>query len=113
MQVAGSSTVFPVANAWANGVQNVSNFAITIEGGQKWNSDRVTLTNEFILGKHLWSLNLRGGGSSTGARRVCKDRADPDHASWLKEGSERSVRGGGEGGNDDRKPKVHFRQVEQ
>eukprot|EP00439_Symbiodinium_sp_Y106_P035472 s2809_g4.t1 len=51
IKVAGSSTVFPVANAWANGVQNVSNFAITIEGG----------------------------GSSTGARRVCKDRADPDH----------------------------------
>ena len=32
-QVAGSSTVFPVANAWANGLENASNFAITIEGG--------------------------------------------------------------------------------
>jgi len=51
IKVAGSSTVFPVANAWANGLENASNFAITIEGG----------------------------GSSSGARRVCKDRTDPDH----------------------------------
>ncbi|CAE6949870.1 sphX, partial [Symbiodinium natans] len=51
IKVAGSSTVFPVANAWANSMDNASSFAITIEGG----------------------------GSSSGARRVCKHRGDPDH----------------------------------
>ncbi|CAE7887663.1 sphX, partial [Symbiodinium necroappetens] len=51
IKVAGSSTVFPVANGWANAMENASNITITIEGG----------------------------GSSSGARRVCKDRTDPDH----------------------------------
>ena len=32
LKVAGSSTVFPVANAWANNMDNASNFAISIEG---------------------------------------------------------------------------------
>ncbi|CAK9066479.1 Protein SphX [Durusdinium trenchii] len=51
IKVAGSSTVFPVANAWATSMENASSFDITIEGG----------------------------GSSSGARRVCAGRSDPSH----------------------------------
>ncbi|CAJ1436638.1 unnamed protein product [Effrenium voratum] len=50
VKVAGSSTVFPVVNAWAEAL-NASDLAITIEGG----------------------------GSSSGARRVCAMRDDPEH----------------------------------
>ena len=35
LKVAGSSTVFPVANAWATNMVNASSFAITIEGGAR------------------------------------------------------------------------------
>eukprot|EP00434_Breviolum_minutum_P037241 symbB.v1.2.033016.t1/scaffold4043.1/size45695/5 len=48
INIAGSSTVFPVANAWA---ANINGFQITIEGG----------------------------GSSSGARRVCAPHSDPTH----------------------------------
>ena len=43
--------MFPVANAWATSMENASSFDITIEGG----------------------------GSSSGARRVCAGRSDPSH----------------------------------
>jgi ABC-type phosphate transport system substrate-binding protein len=49
VRFAGSSTVFPVTNAWSN--QLLTEYDFTIEGG----------------------------GSSTGAKRVCLPRDDPDH----------------------------------
>ncbi|CAJ1390644.1 unnamed protein product [Effrenium voratum] len=50
VRVAGSSTVFPVVNAWA---------------------EAMNLSSE--------EIRIAGGGSSAGARRVCLPRDDPEH----------------------------------
>ena len=50
IKVAGSSTVFPVANAWSNAPEMTS-----------------------------FDINIEGGGSSSGARRVCAPHSDPNH----------------------------------
>jgi ABC-type phosphate transport system substrate-binding protein len=49
VRIAGSSTVFPVADSWAT--QKSNEYTFTVDGG----------------------------GSSTGAKRVCLPRDDPDH----------------------------------
>eukprot|EP00931_Biecheleriopsis_adriatica_P090979 TRINITY_DN6488_c0_g1_i1.p1 TRINITY_DN6488_c0_g1~~TRINITY_DN6488_c0_g1_i1.p1 ORF type:complete len:1425 (+),score=232.44 TRINITY_DN6488_c0_g1_i1:107-4381(+) len=51
LRIAGSSTVKPVADAWRNAQPIASSYAVTLEGG----------------------------GSSSGARRVCLPRTDPLH----------------------------------
>eukprot|EP00439_Symbiodinium_sp_Y106_P035650 s6944_g4.t1 len=51
LRIAGSSTVYPVVNAWSQTAQMQASYNLIVEGG----------------------------GSSTGARRVCVNRTDPTH----------------------------------
>ena len=50
IKVAGSSTVYPVAHAWAE-----------------------------AEGMNAFDISIQGGGSSSGARRVCAPSSDPSH----------------------------------